>query len=154
MERKLDLIINLIKEQGISLNSRIDGVEERLNSKIDGVEENLNSKIDNLRKEMNENNNSLRKEMNENNDSLRKEMNENNDSLRKDINRIETKLDSLSNQVTVLEAYAHDKCEAALDGWATHLEKQEDIGNNVTNLNSKTENHEIRISVLEDVLEY
>jgi len=55
--------------------------------------------------------------------------------------------------VTVLEAYAHEKCEAALDGWASHLQIQEEIKNNVTILNSKTENHEIRISVLEDVLE-
>jgi len=141
MERKLDLIINLIKEQGISLNSRIDRVEENLNSRIDGVEESLNSKIDDLRKEMNQNN-----------DSLREEMNQNNNSLRKDINRIETKLDSLSNQVTVLEAYAHDKCEAALEGWKSHLQIQEEIRNNVINLNSKTENHEIRITVLEDVL--
>ena len=127
MEQKLDLIIQMIKNQGVSLNSKIDNLREELNGKYD----------------------SLREEMNDKHDLL----NEKYDSLKLDVNRIETKLDNLSNQVTVLEAYAHEKCEGALDGWGSHLQIQEKIKDNVTNLNSKTENHEIRISVLEDVLE-
>ena len=35
------------------LNSRIDGVEERLNSRIDGVEERLNSRIDGVEERLN-----------------------------------------------------------------------------------------------------
>ena len=35
------------------LNSRIDGVEERLNSRIDGVEERLNSRIDGAEERLN-----------------------------------------------------------------------------------------------------
>ena len=35
------------------LNSRIDGVEERLNSRIDGVEERLNSRIDGVEEGLN-----------------------------------------------------------------------------------------------------
>ena len=120
MEQKLDLIIQMIKDQG----KQINGAEESLNTKIDRIEESLNTKIDSVREEL----------------------------LAND-RRIEQKLDNLSNQVTVLEAYAHEKCEAALDGWASHLEKQEKLGSNVTILNSKAENHEIRITVLEDILE-
>jgi len=74
------------------------------------------------------------------------------DLIIKMIKNQDKKIDNLSNQVTVLENYAHEKCEAALDGWVSHLQIQEEIKNNVTNLNSKTENHEIRITVLEDVL--
>lgn len=141
MEKKLDLIIEMIKEQGVSLNS-----------KIEGLREDMNEKYDSLKKEMSENYNSLT----ENYNSLTESYNSltvNFQSLSEKVEFIEEKLDNLSNQVTILEDYAHDKCEAALDGWVSHLEKQEELGSNVTNLNSKTENHEIRITVLEDVLE-
>jgi len=123
MEQKLDLIINMIKDQSEKINE--------LNSKYDSLKGNVSrieQKVDNLSIEV---------------------------ECLKDYTYgvLTTKLDNLSNQVTILEDYAHDRCEAALDGWSAHLEKQEEIGSNVTNLNSKTENHEIRISVLEDVLE-
>lgn len=91
--------------------------------------------------------------LNEKYDSLKGEMNSKYDNLASNQNRIEEKLDNLSNQVTALESYAHEKCEAALDGWASHLQIQEEIKNNVTTLNSKIENHEMRISVLEGTLE-
>ena len=123
MEQKLDLIINMIKDQSEKINE--------LNSKYDSLKGNVSrieQKVDNLSIEV---------------------------ECLKDYTYgvLTTKLDNLSNQVTILEDYAHDRCEAALDGWSAHLEKQEEIGSNVTNLNSKTENHEIRISVLEDALE-
>jgi len=122
MEQKLDLIINMIKDQSEKINE--------LNSKYDSLKGNVSrieQKVDNLSIEV---------------------------ECLKDYTYgvLTTKLDNLSNQVTILEDYAHDRCEAALDGWSAHLEKQEEIGSNVTNLNSKTENHEIRITVLEDVL--
>ena len=46
---ELDSRIDGVEER---LNSRIDGVEERLNSRIDGVEERLNSRIDGVETRM------------------------------------------------------------------------------------------------------
>lgn len=138
MQQKLDLIINLIKNQGVSLNSKIDDLREEMNGKYNS----LNGKYDSLRLDVS----CIEQKV----DNLSIQLEGLKDYT---YGTITTKLDNLSNQVTVLEDYAHEKCEGALDGWLSHLEKQEEIKNNVTNLNSKTENHEIRISVLEDVLE-
>ncbi|MBR6504372.1 MAG: hypothetical protein IKT41_01405 [Clostridia bacterium] len=146
MEQKLDLIIEMIKAQGVGLNSKIDAVKEELlanDRRIEQKLDNLSNQVDNLK-------DYTYATITTKLDNLSNQV-----TVLEDYTHgiIETKLDNLSNQVTVLEDYTHDKCEAALDGWASYLEKQQEIGSNVTNLNSKTENHEIRITVLEDVLE-
>lgn len=133
-----------------SIDKKFENIDKKFEN-IDNKFENIDKKFDSIDKKFK----SIDKRFDDI-DKFQKEANEkfdNIDKFQKEANEKFDKifhiLDVIRESQILVEHQVMVKIPALFDGYAMHQQKQEILENNINSLNRKVEDHDIRLSILE-----